>query len=65
MAIGDSGSKAAWRKHYHGVVTAGIAEMLDKKSTGVREFLEIHASRQFTFPLRSRIEADSCMMEAH
>lgn len=42
-----------------------IAEMLDKKSTRVRESLEIHASRQFTFFLRSRIEADSGAMEAH
>lgn len=39
--------------------------MLDEKSTRVRDSLEIHASRQFTFFLRSRIEADSGMMEAH
>lgn len=61
-AIGNSGSKAALRKQYHEMV---IAEMLDKKSTRVRESLEIHASRQFTFFLRSRIEADSGAMEAH
>lgn len=64
-ATGDSGSKAARRKQYREVVTAGIAEVLDKKSTRVRESLEIHTSSQFAFFLRSRIEADSGMMETH
>lgn len=63
--LGDSGSKAAWRKQYHEVATAGIAEILDEKSARVRDSLEIHASRQFTFFLRSRIEADSGVMEGH